>query len=348
MNTDEQYMQRCFELAVLGSGHVAPNPMVGSVIVLRGKIIGEGYHKAYGKAHAEVNAINSVKDKSQLSEATLYVNLEPCSHQGKTPPCADLIIQHQLKRVVICNSDPFEKVNGKGIERLKAAGIDVKTNVLEMHGRWLNRRFFTFHNKQRPYIILKFAQTNDGFMDANRDYDSDEMPLKITRTEADRLSHKWRSEEAAILVGINTVLLDNPSLTTRKWAGKNPLRLIIDPDLQITADRKITNDENHTWIFNALKNDYCENNLCYIQINDPADFQNEILAYLHQKGIQSVIVEGGATTIRRFIESSLWDEARIFTGTMRIGAGVHSPEITGKRIVHEHIGEDLLQFYVPD
>jgi len=339
-------MQRCFELAALGAGSVAPNPLVGSVIVHNEKIIGEGYHQKYGDPHAEVNAINAVKDKSLLSEATIYVNLEPCAHHGKTPPCTDLIVSHKLKRVVISNRDPFEQVDGKGIDRLKNAGIEVTTGVLEKKGRWLNRRFFTFHEKKRPYVILKFAQTIDGYLDSFRTEEDNEEPLKITSDQMNRLVHKWRSEESSILVGRNTVLLDNPSLTTRLWPGKNPLRLVIDPELQIKEDKKVMCDGNHTWIFNALKTDYCENNLCYIQINDASEFHTEILTYLYKSDIQSVIIEGGAATLSRFIEAKMWDEARIITGQIRIGVGISAPDIHGKLHSSELIGNELLQVYL--
>jgi len=346
MTKDEFFMQRCFELAALGAGSVAPNPLVGSVIVHNEKIIGEGYHQKYGDPHAEVNAINAVKDKSLLSEATIYVNLEPCAHHGKTPPCTDLIVSHKLKRVVISNRDPFEQVDGKGIDRLKNAGIEVTTGVLEKKGRWLNRRFFTFHEKKRPYVILKFAQTIDGYLDSFRTEEDNEEPLKITSDQMNRLVHKWRSEESSILVGRNTVLLDNPSLTTRLWPGKNPLRLVIDPELQIKEDKKVMCDGNHTWIFNALKTDYCENNLCYIQINDASEFHTEILTYLYKSDIQSVIIEGGAATLSRFIEAKMWDEARIITGQIRIGVGISAPDIHGKLHSSELIGNELLQVYL--
>ncbi len=340
-------MKRCFELASLGLGNTAPNPLVGSVIVHNGSIIGEGYHQKYGGPHAEVNAINAVEDKSLLAESTLYVNLEPCAHHGKTPPCADLIIERQLKRVVIGNIDPFSAVDGKGIERLKSAGIEVITGILEEEGRWLNRRFFTFHEKKRPYVILKFAQTIDGFLDGNRSDDDDAEALKISGSQMNQIVHKWRSEEASILVGKNTILLDNPSLTTRLWPGKNPLRLVIDPELEVPETKAVMSDGNHTWIFNARRDEYCENKLCFIQINDPSDFHSEILTYLHKSDIQSVIIEGGAATLSRFIEASVWDEARIITGNMRIGSGVTAPEFQGKLIASNHFGDDLLQVYLP-
>lgn len=346
MSEDEKFMERCFELALLGAGSVAPNPMVGCVIVHDGKIIGEGFHQHFGEAHAEVNAIASVSDHSMLEKSTLYVNLEPCAHHGKTPPCSDFIIEKKIKRVIVSNEDPFEKVGGRGIMRLRDAGIDVTTGVLEHQGRELNRRFFTFHEQKRPYVILKFAQTNDGYLDADRSDESDDAPLKISAFETDRLVHKWRSEESGILVGQNTIAMDNPSLTTRLWPGKNPLRIVIDPQLQMMGDRVVLNDGGHTWIFNALRNDYCENNLCYVQLHDPENYLQEIMTYLHKCEIQSIIVEGGATTLSKFLEHALWDEARIITGPMRIGAGVSSPSISGHCVQSFRVENDLIQFYV--
>ena len=343
----EHYMQRCFELAALGLGQVAPNPLVGSVIVHDNRIIGEGYHQRYGEAHAEVNAIASVKDEALLKKATLYVNLEPCAHHGKTPPCADLIIEKGIPNVVIANTDPYFKVAGKGIERMKAGGIDVTVGVLEEDGKELNKRFFTFHKERRPYVILKFAQTHDGYLDRTRSARSDGEPLAITGDAANRLVHKWRSEEAGILVGLNTVVLDNPSLTTRLWSGKNPLRMVIDPQLQVSQDATILTDGNPTWVFNAIKSDVCEDRVCYVRIDDPDSFETEIMSYLHAQGIQSLIIEGGATTLDRFIKAGLWDEARIFTGTMRIGSGVNSPDLKGTLVSAEFIGTDTLHVYRP-
>lgn len=342
----EFLMRRCFELARLGAGKVAPNPLVGSVVAENNEIIGEGYHQQYGEAHAEVNAILSVKEQERLANATIYVNLEPCAHHGKTPPCADLIIEKKLKRVVLSTRDPFDEVNGKGIERLKAAGIEVVDGVLEEEGRWLNRRFFTFHEQKRPHIILKFAQTNDGFLDAYRTNNDALSALKITCVESDKLIHKWRSEEASILVGLNTVTLDNPTLTTRHWTGKNPLRMVIDPRLQIPAESTVLTDGLPTWIFNAIKSDVCEDKVCYIQINNPDSFEAEILEYLYKNDVQSLIIEGGATTLQRFIDANLWDEARIFSSEQRIGSGVPSPHVKGMLYSTETIGSDLLQVYL--
>ncbi|MEQ9187678.1 MAG: bifunctional diaminohydroxyphosphoribosylaminopyrimidine deaminase/5-amino-6-(5-phosphoribosylamino)uracil reductase RibD [Cryomorphaceae bacterium] len=345
MADGKEFMQRALDLAELGRGYTSPNPMVGCVIECSAEIIGEGYHRTHGEAHAEVNAIRSVSDVDKLTQSTLYVTLEPCSHHGKTPPCADLIIEKGIPRVMVCNSDPNEAVNGQGIKRLREAGIEVVEGILGPQGRALNKRFFTFHEKKRPYLILKYAQTNDGFLDAYRKKDDQMGPLKISSHPMNRLVHKWRTQEDAILVGQNTVALDNPSLTSRHWPGPNPIRLIIDPQLQVDESKRLLSDGHHTWIFNALRNDYCENNLCYIRIEDPGSFEQEILAYLHKNGVQSVIIEGGATTLSRFIEAGLWDEARIITGPMRLGKGVPSPSLTGELVSSQQFGPDLLQVY---
>ncbi|MDP4688018.1 MAG: bifunctional diaminohydroxyphosphoribosylaminopyrimidine deaminase/5-amino-6-(5-phosphoribosylamino)uracil reductase RibD [Salibacteraceae bacterium] len=344
MNQHEIYMQRCLELAALGLGNTAPNPLVGSIIVHQNQIIGEGYHQQYGEAHAEVNAINSVENKALLAESTLYVNLEPCAHHGKTPPCADLIIAHNIPQVVICNRDPFHAVDGKGIERLQAAGIEVITGVLEDEGREVNKRFFTFHEQKRPYIILKWAETADGYLDYIRIADDNEKPLKISNEQSSTLVHKWRTEEAAILVGRRTAELDNPSLTARLWPGKNPLRLVIDPQLEVPEDSAMYNDGQPTWVFNALR-EYCEREVCFVKINDPATFELEIMQYLHQQNIQSVIIEGGANTLHRFIQAGIWDEARIITGNLRIGDGLAAPRFTGKLNDTIFIDKDKLELY---
>lgn len=340
----EIYMKRCLQLAELGLGSVAPNPMVGCVIVNDQKIIGEGYHHKHGEAHAEVNAINSVQDKNLLKTSTLYVNLEPCAHHGKTPPCADLIVASDIPNVVICNTDPFPAVNGKGIARLEAAGIQVTKGILEQEGRQLNRRFFTFHELKRPYIILKWAQTMDAFIDRTREPEEMAPALKITNEESDRLVHKWRTEEAAIMIGKNTALLDDPKLTARLWPGKNPLRIVIDPRLNLSPALNIFSDGQPTWVFNALRKGE-QGALRYLKIDDPDEFHIEIAKQLYEQGIQSVIIEGGAGTIQRFYDADLWDEARIFTGPLRIAQGVPSPAFTGRLVSHQHLGSDTLQVY---
>lgn len=344
LSVHEHFMKRCLELASLGAGRVAPNPLVGCVIVHKDRIIGEGYHHAFGGPHAEVNAIDSVQQPAQLKHATLYVNLEPCAHHGKTPPCADLIIEKKIPRVVICNFDPYKEVAGKGLERMQRAGIEVETNVLESEGRWINRRFFAYHERKRPYIILKWAQTMDGYLDHERKPGDDQPPLKITGNESNRLVHRWRGEEAAILVGKNTALLDNPSLTTRLWPGKDPLRLVIDPRLQLPSSLNLLSDGKPTWVYNAQKA-HCEGEVCYERITDPAEFLMEIMCHLFHNDIQSVIIEGGGNTIERFYEARLWDEARIFTGSERIGRGVRAPTFNGQLLSSNRIGNDLLQVY---
>lgn len=337
-----EWMQRCFQLAEMGLGHTAPNPLVGCVIVHEGKIIGEGFHREYGGPHAEVNAIRNVSNPSLLRESTLYVNLEPCSHVGKTPPCTNLILEQGIPKVVIANKDPFPQVSGRGIERLREGGVDVQTGLLQHEGAWLNRRFFTFHLEKRPYIILKWAETQDGFMDRLRKPGSAEPPLKITGPEANRLVHKWRAEEPAILVGKNTALLDNPRLTTRLWPGKNPLRVLIDPQLESKNSLHMLSDEHDTWIYNA-KQEGTDRHLRYHRISDPENFLREILASLYGHNIQSLIVEGGRNTLQRFIEKGLWEEARILTGPQRIGNGLPAPSIHGNPMMPENLGPDKLQ-----
>lgn len=332
----QQYMQRCFQLAALGLGKVAPNPLVGSVVVYNNSIIGEGYHQQYGQAHAEVNAIASVKNKNLLKHATLYVNLEPCSHFGKTPPCADLIIRHQIPQVVICNKDPNPLVAGKGIAKLEAAGIQVIKGVLEKEGWWLNRRFFTFHTEKRPYIILKWAQSTDGFITKGND-----KQYWITGDTAKKLSHQWRSEEQAILVGTQTVLTDNPQLNNRYFNNaQQPLRVVIDKNLIIPESSFVLDNTQPTLVFNAIKNLQAENT-SYIKIN----FDNsvsEMLAVLYNRNIQSLIVEGGAKTLNTFIQQNAWHEARILTGNIAFEQGIAAPVVLGKTIAETAIGNDRL------
>lgn len=339
----EKYMQRCIELAQLGAGQVSPNPMVGAVVVHDGRIIGEGYHQQYGQAHAEVNAINQVISKFDnaaelLKQAAIYVSLEPCAHYGKTPPCADLIIKHQIPLVVVGCRDPFDQVDGKGIEKLKAAGIEVITGVLEEECQWLNRRFFTRVQKHRPYIILKWAQTNDGFFAP-----ADGRQLWITGEQSRRLVHKWRSEEDAILVGKNTAAIDNPQLNVRYWEGKSPRRVVIDRRLELNKDLHIFDQSVETLIFNEVKFDVDGKNR-YIALEDFDRYVPQYILYqLYLQDIQSVIIEGGARTLQAFIEANLWDEARVFTGKNVLEKGIKAPQITG--IIAEEIpsGDDRLQ-----
>lgn len=334
MQNEEFFMQRCIELASKTMGCASPNPMVGSVIVYNNKIIGEGYHEKYGSHHAEVNAINSIKDKSLLSKSTLYVNLEPCAHFGKTPPCSDLIIQNKIPEVVIGCVDTFSEVSGKGIERMRSVGIDVKVGVLENESRELNKRFFTFHEKKRPYIILKWAESKDGFIAPK----NQTKPFWMTSSESKKLAHKWRAEEDAILVGRITAEKDNPSLTVREVEGSNPIRIIIDKDLKLSADFNLFNNDAKTIVFNQLKSEENNSNN-YIKIN----FHNltkNILQELHKQNIQSIIIEGGTKTLQSFIDKNLWDEARIFTTKKTLTEGVKPPTIEGEIISEDETGGD--------
>lgn len=333
-------MQRCLALAALGAGNVAPNPMVGAVLVYDNRIIGEGYHQQYGGLHAEPNCIASVKpeDEHLISHSTLYVSLEPCSHFGKTPPCSDLIIQKKIPRVVIGCRDSFKKVNGTGIEKLVAAGIDVICGVLENECLVLNRRFFTFHEKQRPYIILKWAQSNNGRISG-----ADYLPLKISNDLTNRLVHKWRSEEAAILIGANTALHDNPSLTTRLWKGRDPVRVLLDDELTINKDAKIFGGVSQTIVINKAKEEE-KGLISFRRANKNA---SSILKVLFDADLTSVIIEGGAKTLQLFIDNDLWDEARVITNTkMHIAKGLNAPLFN--EVMHEssqEIFDDKINYY---
>lgn len=342
MNQHEIFMERCLFLAKLGAGNVAPNPMVGSVVVHDGKIIGEGYHEKYGEAHAEVNAIQSVKDKSLLKNSTIYVNLEPCAHFGKTPPCANLIIESEIPNVVIGCIDSYAEVAGKGIDKMEKAGIQVTVGVLEKESLELNRRFFTFHSKKRPYIILKWAQTMDGFMDIDRS-DKQKGIFWITQPETQVLVHKWRHEEAAILVGKNTVSTDNPSLTCRAFEGNSPIRIVLDPKMRLDYGAFHVGDRSvKTYIFTEKKI-VSSGLLEFIEITDFT--VAGILSKLYALNIQSVIVEGGKTTLTSFIDAELWDEARILTGTVFIGNGLEAPKINGILKSQDRLGKDHLTIW---
>jgi diaminohydroxyphosphoribosylaminopyrimidine deaminase / 5-amino-6-(5-phosphoribosylamino)uracil reductase len=338
MTPDELLIQRTFDLALMGVGAVSPNPRVGCVIVKGGEVIGEGWHKKYGEAHAEVNAVESVADKNQLAGSTAYVNLEPCSHFGKTPPCSDLLIQHGVKKVVISNLDSNPLVAGEGIKKLKEAGIEVITGVLEKEGRDLNKRFFTYHEKQRPYIILKWAQTTDGFI-AHSNYESRWISSEFSR----QLVHKWRSEEDAVLVGTKTAAHDNPNLTVRDWSGRNPIRLVIDRFLRLSDNLNLFDKSVPTVCFNILKNEE-HSNLKLVRL-DELHFIPQLLTWLQTEKIQSLLVEGGSQTLSLFIESGLWDEARIFTSIRSFHKGIKAPPLQGDLILREQISTDLLQIY---
>ncbi len=335
--SDEIFMKRAIELAALGKGSVSPNPIVGCVIVHEKKIIGEGYHEKYGEAHAEVNAIKSVSNQELLKESTAYVTLEPCSHHGKTPPCADLLIEVGIKKVVIACRDPFDQVDGKGIEKLDDAGIETILGVLENEASEQNRRFLTFHEKKRPYVILKWAQTSDGFI-ARENYDS----KWISNEKSRQLVHKWRAEEDAILVGKNTAAHDNPSLTVRDWNGKNPTRILIDRNLEINHDANLLDDEAKTFILNSEKTEEVNSNH-WIKMEDFSS--KSILNQLFQLKIQSVIIEGGAKTLNSFIEDDCWDEAKVFTSEATFETGIVAPKIEGLLSEEKSIVNDTLRIY---
>lgn len=339
MQTNEYYMQECLRLAELGRGHVAPNPMVGCVIVCRGEIIGSGYHEYYGGPHAEVNAIRSVKDPELLKESTLFVNLEPCAHFGKTPPCSNLIIEVKIPEVVVGCVDSNSLVGGKGIERMREAGIKVTTACLENKCRALNKRFYTFHEKKRPYIILKWAQTADHFIDKLRSWPTKEQTLKISGEEAKRLLHQWRSEEQAILVGTRTALLDNPSLTVREISGNNPVRCVIDRKLELPNSLQLFNGEAKTLIFTEKTRDNNEHSE-YIQLNFDEVILPQMMAALFARNIQSILVEGGTYTLEQFLAANLWDEIRVVESKNKIGAGVAAPAVDLSRVVSKKVGED--------
>ncbi len=332
MQVAEYYMDRCIQLARLGAGMVAPNPMVGAVLVHNDRIIGEGWHRQYGGPHAEVNCIASVQeaDRHLISASVMYVSLEPCAHFGKTPPCADLIIHHRIPEVVVGCRDPFDAVNGKGIEKLQQAGIKVTTGVLEAACLQLNERFFTFHTKKRPFIILKWAQTADGFI--ARENKSER--LLISNSETNTLVHKWRSEEAGILVGTHTALYDNPSLTNRLWTGPSPVRLVLDRELKLPAGLHLLDGHQATVVFNAQKQEQQEN-LLYYKISFGEKIVEQLLTALYELKIISVIVEGGSQLLQSFIDAGIWDEARVITNTtLFIGNGLAAPQLQNQSFVN--------------
>lgn len=333
-------MKRAFQLAQLGKFTVAPNPRVGAVIVHENKIIGEGFHQAYGQPHAEVNAVNSVKDKRLLSEATIYVSLEPCAHFGKTPPCARLLEKHQFKRVVIANQDPFEQVDGNGISILKNAGIKVESSVLDKEGQFINRRFFTFHQKKRPYLILKWAESKDGFI-----YNEQLEDNWITHPISKQLVHLWRAEEDAILVGKNTVMADNPSLTVREVVGKNPCRIIIDEQLQLDQTATVFQGDTPTLVLNE-KEEIQKGNVQFIRVKTRDQLAQVVCNIGYQKRLQSVIIEGGKQTLEQFIQAGLWDEARIFKGDRLFEKGIQAPYIEGKLAYQTDIESDKLSILI--
>jgi diaminohydroxyphosphoribosylaminopyrimidine deaminase / 5-amino-6-(5-phosphoribosylamino)uracil reductase len=337
-------MYRCLQLARLGAGTVAPNPMVGAVLVHKGVIIGEGHTQPYGQAHAEVMCINSVSeaDKKFISTATLYVSLEPCAHFGKTPPCTDLIIASKIPQVVIACQDSYQEVNGKGVEKLKTAGIHVTVGVLAKEALDLNKRFFIFHQQLRPYIILKWAQSSNGKISGKNG-----EQVFISNEFTNRLVHQWRSEEAAIMVGTNTALKDNPALTTRLYHGSNPLRLVIDMDLKLPSSLQLFDGAVTTIVFNQYKQEEGEQVLFY-KIKKDGKSIPQILNVLHQLKIQSVIIEGGLKLLQSFIDDNLWDEARVITNTeMQISQGIAAPIIKNKKFIREEIFfTDKIEYFI--
>lgn len=319
MPSPEYYMRLCLDLAQQGAGQVAPNPMVGSVLVFEDQVIGQGYHQQYGEAHAEVNCIHSVheENRSLIAKSVLYVSLEPCSHIGKTPPCVDMILRYKIPKVVVGCRDASEKVNGKGILRLREQGVEVIEGVLEQECEWLNKRFFTFHKYQRPYIILKWAQSKDGFIGRYG------QQMQLSCAETNKQVHRWRSEEAAIWVGYRTALNDNPQLTVRHVSGKNPVRIVYDRDLSLPQRLHLFDGESPTLIFNTLKSEK-KDKLQYLQIDESKPFES-MLQHLHQQQILSVLVEGGRDLLQLFFEKGYWDEARMIQTPHLLHAGIAAP-----------------------
>ena len=334
MTNHETYIKRCLFIAKLGLGKTRPNPMVGCVIVYKNEIIGEGFTSPYGGNHAEVNAIKSVRDKSKLKASTLYVTLEPCSHYGKTPPCSDLIVENKIPNVVIGCLDVNEKVAGKGVAKLKESGCNVIVGILEKECKNHHKRFFTFHIRKRPYIILKWAETLDGFIAPESK--SERKPIWITNELSRQLVHKWRTEEQAILVGKNTVIQDNPSLTARDWTGENPVRIVLDPDESLSKNLNVFNNEAKTFVISGKDIDYS---------NEVAE---QISDFLFKKNINSVIIEGGSQTLQTFLNSNLWDEARVFIGQKEFKKGIKAPEFKGTLLSEHILNFDILKIYNND
>lgn len=329
------YMKRCIELASKEIGNTYPNPLVGCVIVYENKIIGEGSHHAYGDKHAEVNAINSVNDKGLLKGSTLYVNLEPCNHYGKTPPCTDIILKYKIKNVVIGSSDPNRMVEGGGIKRLESKGCNITYGVLENECNHLNKRFFTYHKQKRPYIILKWAESNDGFISPIK---SKREVYWISGDKSKKLSHRWRSQEHSILVGVQTIIDDDPMLTTRLIEGENPIRIVLDPNCRIPINSKVFLKDSETIILSKTENDSIKKNLRIVNF-DKMEF---ILDSLYDMNLQSVIIEGGTKTIKNFLDHDTWDSIRIFKSNQNLKNGIKSPEIDISEFKKTKIGDDTL------
>ncbi|MDR2223693.1 MAG: bifunctional diaminohydroxyphosphoribosylaminopyrimidine deaminase/5-amino-6-(5-phosphoribosylamino)uracil reductase RibD [Flavobacteriaceae bacterium] len=346
MEKHELYISRCIQLAKQGTFAAMPNPSVGAVVVHNGRIIGEGFTSIYGGPHAEPNAIASVKNQELLKESTLYVSLEPCSHFGKTPPCCDLVIEKQIPKVVIGTVDPFAKVCGRGIQKMKEAGIEVIVGVLEQECQESNKRFFTFHNKKRPYIILKWAESSDGFIAPSHKIES--KPFWISNTYSKQLVHQWRSEEMAFLVGTQTVLDDNPSLTTRDWYGKNPTRIYLDRIGKINDSYAIVTDEAPTICITANKELQSTEKVTYEYADFETDLVHQITAILYKHNLMSVVIEGGKQTLQSFIDNNLWDEARIFISSSPLIDGIKAPKLTHFAREEKHrILDNLLRIVHP-
>ena len=343
MQTPVQYLQRVLTLASNGKLHVAPNPLVGCVIVYQNEIIGEGFHTKYGQAHAEVNAINSVKNKELLKDSTLYVNLEPCSHHGKTPPCADLILKYGIPRVYIAVADPNPKVAGKGIEKLKDNGCEVVVGLLEHEAIELNKRFFCFHKEKRPYITLKWAQTLDGYMDSNKRGSQNKENYWITNDLLRIKTHQWRAEEMAVFVGANTLINDNPQLNVRYCSGKNPIRITLANN-ELNKNLHFFDNLQESIVFNYER----EKKIGFVhfcKLDKDKNTEKEIIQKLYEMNIQSVLIEGGQRTLQGFLNLNLWDEARILIGNKCFGTGLLAPQIPHKPFLIENVEGDKIVFY---
>ena len=336
-------MRRCLELAQRAKGQTTPNPMVGAVLVYEGRIIGEGWHQRYGAAHAEVNCLDSVveADRGFIPESTMYVNLEPCAHYGNTPPCAMRLVQERVKKVVIANSDPFAKVSGRGVAILKEGGVAVEIGMLANEGRWLNRRFFCYHQLRRPYVVLKWAKTRNGWfapLDGSR--------FQITNAASMQVVHKWRTEEAAILVGTHTALTDNPMLTARLWHGRQPLRVVLDRKLKVPSHHEVCSNHAPTWIVNDMQN-ATSRNVELVKMDFDASFLTCLMDRLYDSQIVSLIVEGGAQTLNQFIVAGMWDEARVLTGTADFPTGISAPILPSSTLLWaSQLDGDLLEVFV--
>lgn len=345
MQSDELYIKRCLELAQRGKGAVAPNPMVGAVLVHDGRVIGEGWHRQFGGPHAEVNCLADVKeeDRALIADSTMYVSLEPCAHFGKTPPCAKRLAEERVKKVVLCNIDPFPKVQGGGVKILSEAGIPSEQGVMAVEGAWVNRRFFCFHEQKRPYIILKWAESPNGFFAPE-----DRSRFQMTGKASKQLVHKWRAEESSIMVGYNTALNDDPELTARMWDGPQPLRIVVDRKLQLPETLKVFDGNVATWVLNERESKVSEDGVSYIQLDFGKDIIPQLLQKLYDANIISLFVEGGSTLLQSFINAGLWDEARVFTAeNVSIERGISVPQLNnGEEQFSTEVGGDTFKFYL--